>query len=333
MNILICFLSGLGNMLLFMPTLQAIRHKYPNAKITLWFKQHVAFEVASHFDLIDNFNTYHPNSIATLYSQFMEILSLRKEVFDLVITTSIEKGFKVRLAARMIKGKRRIGYSTGKFSDRWFTDLLDFTVDEHETERHFKIAHLLDSNATKQFPRWKLKEKEVNFAKALCAEKNILDSDIVVGIHPGCSEGLRYKRWPQKRFAELADTISTKHKAKILLFGGKEESGLCKQIIGLMKTKNVVPLAGRITLPETAALINNCNYFVSNDSGLMHIAAATRTPQIALFGSTSISKNTPLSDIAIVINGNKNGSDNKNTIEDITVNEAMVEFEKLIQKF
>ena len=62
-------------------------------------------------------------------------------------------------------------------------------------------------------------------------------------------------------------------------------------------------------------------------NGLMHLAAVTGTPQIALFGSTSISKNTPLSNSGIVINGNKN------SIENITVNDVTEEFEKLLHNF
>lgn len=329
MNILICFLSGLGNMLLFTPTLQAIRSKFPDARIALWSKQAIASEVISHYDIIDDFLTYHPKALSKLHCQYLEILNLRKQKFDVVITTFIEEGFKVRLLAKIIKGKRTIGYSTDRFTDRWFTDLLDYTEDEHECERHFKIARTFDDSAIKQLPCWQLTKQDRCFIKSFEAQNNLSGDDILLGIHPGCSEGLSYKRWSKERFAEVADKISKKHDLKILLFGGKEESGLCREILEKMKTEDALSLAGKTTLLETAALISRCNYFISNDSGLMHLAAATGTPQIALFGHTSITKNSPVSKTAIVIDGNKPGNDSKDSVKNITAQEVLEKFEML----
>ena len=106
----------------------------------------------------------------------------------------------------------------------------------------------------------------------------------VIGINPGAAGGTA-KRWFPQRYSELAARLTDLYGVRILLFGGpgdeilgnrinSESGGIC------------VNLAGRTTLREAFALIEKCSLFITNDSGLMHAAAALGTPQIAIIGST-----------------------------------------------
>ncbi len=105
----------------------------------------------------------------------------------------------------------------------------------------------------------------------------------VVALHSG--GGWRTKRWPEERFAAVADKIQSQHGAAILLPWGPGEEPDVERIRSNMKTRAIIPPS--TTLLELAALLRRCSLVVTNDSGPMHIAAAMGTPVVGIFGPTS----------------------------------------------
>lgn len=98
------------------------------------------------------------------------------------------------------------------------------------------------------------------------------------------------KRWPEDYYAELIKILYERTGKKTLLVGGPDEITTCESIIKQSisrKVQTALSLAGSISLLETAAVIKHASVFVSNDSGLMHVASAFSIPQIAIFGSTT----------------------------------------------
>ncbi|PIV63342.1 MAG: hypothetical protein COS11_07960, partial [bacterium (Candidatus Ratteibacteria) CG01_land_8_20_14_3_00_40_19] len=93
------------------------------------------------------------------------------------------------------------------------------------------------------------------------------------------------------------------YNAQVIIFGGKQEISLAERVASLMK-KNPIIAAGKTTLGETAALIERCNLFITNDSGLMHIACAVKTPVVAIFGPTDYRKTGPYSINSAIIRKN-----------------------------
>jgi heptosyltransferase-2 len=96
------------------------------------------------------------------------------------------------------------------------------------------------------------------------------------------------KVWLKERFAEAATSLASRHDAGVLLFGSQEESGRCAEIGALIRTagpqRPVMNLAGKLSLLETAAAMDRCALVLTNDSGLMHVAAARRRKVVAVFG-------------------------------------------------
>lgn len=116
---------------------------------------------------------------------------------------------------------------------------------------------------------------------------------------PGAEYGPA-KRWPAARFAELAQRLEL----PVLLLGSGKEAALGDEIIQLAQAdqrQNSRNLAGRTDLLDAFCLIAAAKAMVSNDTGLMHVAAALDVPQVALFGSSSPLHTPPLSDLARVI--------------------------------
>jgi heptosyltransferase-2 len=116
---------------------------------------------------------------------------------------------------------------------------------------------------------------------------------------PGAEYGPA-KRWPAMHFAKLAAQLQL----PVVLLGSSKESDLCAEIAAQANAHRLgacLDLAGRTSLDQALAVIAAASAMISNDSGLMHVAAAFGTPQVAVFGSSSPLHTPPLSDKAHVI--------------------------------
>jgi heptosyltransferase-2 len=144
-------------------------------------------------------------------------------------------------------------------------------------------------------------------ATQLLSRLGIADGALLVGLAPGAAYG-KAKQWPPERFATLAADLHERRGATCLVFGAradKNTSGVISRIVSrkLQNRRNearagdkpaVVDLAGQTDLPLLVALMTRCRTVVSNDSGAMHVAAATGVPVTAVFGSTDERGTAPL---------------------------------------
>lgn len=124
--------------------------------------------------------------------------------------------------------------------------------------------------------------------------------NLLAGAHVVLAPGAEYgpaKRWPARHFAALAASLE----ATVLLLGSGKEQALCEEIVAEAASPQVRNLAGQTSLLEAIGLIATARAVVSNDSGLMHVAAGLGVPQVAVFGSSSPDHTPPLSDRAQVI--------------------------------
>ena len=106
----------------------------------------------------------------------------------------------------------------------------------------------------------------------------------IIGINPGATFGTA-KRWPADRFIALSRTLIETQHALILIFGGPGEASLGKTIADRVGPE-CINLCNATTLRQAMALIGCCHAFITNDSGLMHVAAALNVPQVAIIGPT-----------------------------------------------
>ena len=116
---------------------------------------------------------------------------------------------------------------------------------------------------------------------------------------PGAEYGPA-KRWPAAHFSELAARLDL----PVVLLGSTKEAALCEEIaapVNAARAGHCHNLAGKTSLPQALNLIAGSKATISNDSGLMHVAAALGVPQVAIFGSSSPLHTPPLSDKAVVL--------------------------------
>jgi heptosyltransferase-2 len=110
----------------------------------------------------------------------------------------------------------------------------------------------------------------------------------LVVLHPGAGAYSLARMWPVERFAEVARALVDTAGARIVLVGGPGEQTLTRRLAELVaRPGRVLDLAGRSDVHQTAAIIEQCDLFLGNDSGPMHMAAAVRTPVVAVFGPSN----------------------------------------------
>ena len=128
-------------------------------------------------------------------------------------------------------------------------------------------------------------EQEPRHATEILTRHHITGRDRVIGVNPGATYGSA-KRWFPDRYAALCDRIQKHHGARVIVFGGPGEKVVGCQVAESMQ-QPCVNLCGKTKLREAMALIERCELFITNDSGLMHVAAAFDVPLVAIFGSTN----------------------------------------------
>jgi heptosyltransferase-2 len=161
--------------------------------------------------------------------------------------------------------------------------------DDKDLSSNQKIPKLNVSNTAKQAVERKLQNANINAGSiyVLC---------------PGAEYGPS-KRWPTEHFAVLAQNLISQNSSnQIILLGSKSDHAFAQEITSQAKQAgNIHNWCGNTSLDEAIALIGMSTAAVSNDSGLMHVAAALQIPQVAIFGSSDPAHTPPLSDKAKIM--------------------------------
>ena len=116
---------------------------------------------------------------------------------------------------------------------------------------------------------------------------------MILGVHPGANVSwIGEKRWPAERFSRVSERFIDEYNGDVIVFGGPDDKSVIEKVKANIKKKRI-HFADNQTIRQTAALIKECDLFLTNDSGLMHVAAACKVPIVAIFGPTLPYKNYP----------------------------------------
>jgi heptosyltransferase-2 len=211
---------------------------------------------------------------------------LRAEFFDVGI--SIQNAFEAALILYLSGIPIRIGYATdGRsallthrvYRRRNFRNL-------HQIDYYLRLVNGVGIPSCGRNPVLVVSPEETRWADAFLSSVGAGGRE-VFGINPGAAFGTA-KRWFPERFAELCRRLDLDGSRMFLIFGSGSEAALGEKIrthVG----KECLNLCGRTSLRQAFALIQRCRLFVTNDSGLMHAAAALDVPLVAIFGPTRLS--------------------------------------------
>ena len=180
--------------------------------------------------------------------------------------------------ARMAGVRERIGFdsSSGRV---WYTRHVRHDRSQHHAERLWRLAAGNDAPAPTLRPQ--LFPGAADRAAADALLRNVPhDGATLVALAPGSIWGT--KRWPH--FPELAARIAPLH--RIVVLGSADDAPLAAAIVAAAGASRVLDTTGQLTLLGSAALLARCAALVTNDSAPLHLASATDTPTVAIFGPT-----------------------------------------------
>lgn len=287
--------NWLGDLVMATPVLADLRKALPEAHITAMCQSNVA-PLLLHDPNIDEVYSFRRPSGWIHRQQHLEIIDhLQQGEYDLgiLLTHSFSSAWwfwRGHVA-------NRIGY-TG----HWRSLLLNKAVSYPETKetQHLVITFKMLLNSlgiplSNTPPRLYVNEEERQKAVSLLKERGVTpQTHTIIGINPGAAYGTA-KCWLPERFHEVSRRLLALPDTYVLYFGDPSGAPLVNDICKGLRDERVLNLAGKTSLRELLALIEQCSVLLTNDSGPMHIASALNTPLVALFGSTSDVQTGPYS--------------------------------------
>jgi heptosyltransferase-2 len=283
-NVLVRSANWVGDALLTTPAIRAIRKDFPSAQITILAKPWVApvFYNNPHCDHIMLYDDQGRHR--KWWGKVRLSNDLRRMRFDLAIL--MQNAFEAALLTWLAGIPNRLGYRTdGRGVLLTHSIPVDPSHKEyHQIDYYLGILKGASLGVDDRLLTLSLTDAERTRAREILRQFGMGADDVLIGINPGATYGTA-KRWFPERYAALCRRIQASFGGRILIFGGPAEEGLGDQIARAIGN-HCTNLCGGTNLREAMALIERCTLFVTNDSGLMHVAAAFDIPQIVIIGST-----------------------------------------------
>lgn len=293
--------NQVGDILVSVPMYYALKKYFPQAKITLLAsKTNYAIpfsEINPYIDSVINFDKSHINR------QLQLIKFLRKQKFDLAIVPSTIRTSSTSNIICFLAGiKYRVGVSKVDGKKNKFAFLLnikrEFDWSKNKTHQVFRNLEVIEqinckisvNEALSSFI--KITEDEKAEAKAILKSK-LSEESIIVGMHPG--GGKIENIWDWKNFSEVAKCLKDKWNCFFIITAGSIDKAIVKNIEEAFTLNGLsFYIAENFPIRKLAALINECDLFISNDTGVMHIAGLTDTYLISLFNKNKSYEWAPL---------------------------------------
>lgn len=305
MNILVIAPSWVGDMMMSHSLYQQLKSNYPNCQIDVmapdWCRPllsrmpevrsaismpigHGSFRLCERYKLGKNLQNQYdlaivlPNSLKSAFIPFFARIKQRR-------------GWKGEMRYGFLNDLRANKSDYPKMVQRYVA--LAFEKGQIPTSENLPIPYPYLQVSPEQ-----IAETKTHFAKQFAFAEN----RPAVGFCPGAEFGPA-KRYPHYHYATLAQKL-IEQGYSVRLFGSKKDEAVGEEIRNTLPSelqRYCINLAGQTDLNQAVDLIADCQAIVSNDSGLMHIAAALNRPLVALYGPTSPQYTPPLSEKAIII--------------------------------
>lgn len=283
--------NWLGDAVMALPAISALEKAYPRASLTLLVHRRVAglYGLEKRWEEVI---AYDPQGIHRGVKGTARLVrDLRKRHYDLAVV--FPNSFSSAWIGFLARAKHRVGYNA-EGRGRLLTIHLPLPKDyrkKHLSESYLDLVRAIGVEAKVSAPRIALNPEVKQEGEAFLQEAGLPKGSKVIELGPGATYG-EAKRWDPERFAEVGRELGAKGYWLVLL-GVKEEKALCDRIREGIGEK-AVSLAGKTDLRLLAGVLSQCEGFVSNDTGVMHLAAAIGVPVVGLFGSTSSEWTRPL---------------------------------------
>lgn len=298
-NILVMDFGQLGDVVLSLPALRALRGRFPNARITVAVGQ-PAQEIArlsgyvNEVLTIDRVGLRDGAKLISILKILQFVKKVRQAQFDFVI--DLHSYYETNL----------LGFASGapkRLYARRPTRSLDYLANfeprppreeerslRHQVDRYLDVLIPLGVKDAVRVPLLKTRPEDDRAVEAILKRAKAETGAPLVGIFPGAGHPSR--RWPLERFAELADYLVRNDGMRVLVFAGPEEAAMVQQMRGMFPSSTLI-LSG-LRISELASALARLAVFVANDTGPMHVAAAVGTSVVVLLNRPTPNTFIPL---------------------------------------
>ncbi|OPY72029.1 MAG: Lipopolysaccharide heptosyltransferase 1 [Syntrophorhabdus sp. PtaU1.Bin002] len=301
-SILVIRLSSLGDVLMTLPAVRAIRDAYPLPSTRLtWLVEGSVGELLSHQGFIDEVIQFPRGAIqrSLRAGNLPEVIrelgpfvgKLRETEYDLVL--DFHGIIKSAIFSNLVKGKRKVGFGRAYAKEKshlFYTEHVGGGVKRfHKVERNMLFPRYLGINGPVPEVRLDVTSEAEAYIDRFFAGTRI--NTPIFAVNPFSSKGSRFKRWDIGRYGELIRQITGEGIARALVLWGpgeEEEARYLKEIGG-----DGAFLACPTSVPQLLALLKRVDMYIGGDTGMMHLAVFGGTPVLAIFGPTDHKINGP----------------------------------------
>ncbi len=292
LNFLVTRLQNIGDALVFIPAVRALRHAFPNARITFLGKHAGGVEILKNCPYIDDTIIVKNRSLS---EKIRLIKEFRKRKIDYFIISPQDLG---RVPWALLGGAKKIaGFSAvsnhGKVRKEKLISKLDvspnYDSSRTETENCLRLVEdviddinpQMQTKFSKELEFWYSENDKKNVSELLKKKGINADDDFIISAPYSKREA---KNWPEKRFVEIFKKIIEKQKTKIILIGGNAEKSRTEKLADAVG-EDCISLSGETSLGECASIIERAMLFFGPDSGPAFIATAMKTPSVILYSA------------------------------------------------
>jgi heptosyltransferase II len=288
-NILIIKPGAIGDLLQMTPVIRALKVKYPEAAVSLLVGSSQTAGLFTYHTAVHEIIVYDKKGKHHSFSALLDLWrQLRRKGYDLVINfqrSNMKTWFltSAALPCRLLvyhKSRNRNVHAVVNYIET----LAPLGI--HAEDLHLELTPGAEDRV---------------FAMQLLSARNDRSRPLIA-LNPGASH--QVNRWSTDRFAALADMLSQRLDARVIIVGGPEDVALAEEIASKAVLKPLL-LAGKASLLQLGAVLEQCAALVSGDTGPLHLATAVGTPVVALFGAADPARTGPVGDGHIVLQSEK----------------------------
>jgi lipopolysaccharide heptosyltransferase II len=333
-RILVIKIGALGDAVLAIPSFEALRKKFPGAKISCLAGKEVR-EVFARCPYIDELIVCDlkgkDRGWRGMWALSQKLMRIR---FDAVV--DLQNNRKSHQLAYATFAPQRYGYDNRKLGFLLNHRIADGKEPIDPVRHQFRVLNMMGIVYREEpLKLWPAPEDQRFADKFL--EEFWLGRERLIGINIGASVRWPSKRWPARSFARLCDRLAKKD-YRVLLTGSKEDASFAQDVLREVKTKPICAVA-QTTLMQLACLVRKCDVYITGDSAPLHVAAAMQVPVVALFGPTDPKRHAPAMAHSVVLQKDcppcyKRRCRRKRhaCMEDITVEEVAAAAERLLKE-
>ena len=303
MNIMIRATNWVGDAVMALPAIRAVRQRYPEAQISIVARPYVA-DIYRDQQVCNELMPYDPQGVHRGWSGRERLIAeLRGRKFDIALL--FQNAFDAAWLAWRAHIPQRIGYARdarGPLLTKSIPVPKPGEIPAHEKFYYLELlrrAGWLDQLHDEPYIQLQVPPAARQRGSQLLLEAGARPRAVRIAVGAGASYGSA-KGWPPDRFAKALNALLATHDADVILFGTPGEIPVSAAIAAELR-RPPINLTGKTSIADLSALLSQCHLFVGNDSGAMHVAAAVGLPIVSVFGPTDPQGTSPVTPRATVV--------------------------------